>query len=354
MKKINSVKPTEAMLVDVAAKSMPGRVYNLAAGDPDLPVCSALKKAYFSIDIDGTHRYCSSVGLTELRTKLWKNPDEVIIANGAKQLIYMSLAAVTKPGDRVVIIGPCWASYMRICSLLGLEYELLTGTEENRWIPDADKVRQAVDSRTAAVLFNSPNNPTGVVYSEEYTDSLLEICRAADTWLIADEIYRYICSVPFKSLRGREGVIVIDGFSKCLNLTGWRFGYAVACRDIISAMTGIQSQMSGPPSTVIQNVINNAFEELEYSSFEDYRERIDILSSISKFNKAGPDGGFYFFLPIAERWKSSRELCDYMLKTYAIAITPGDDYGIERTVRISVASESADALREIIEPLKEI
>lgn len=351
MKRINSVTPTEAMLVDTLAKSLPGRVYNLAAGDPNLPLCDALQNAYLTADLDATHRYGSSVGLPPLRSKLWENPDEVIIANGAKQLIYMSLAAVTKPGDNVVIIGPCWASYMRICDILGLKYMLLTGTPENRYVPDEESFRAAIGPETAAVLINSPNNPTGVIYSDRYVSELLDAVRMSDSWLIMDEIYGCISDHPVKSLRGEKDVIVIDGFSKALNITGWRLGYAVACPEIIRSMTGIQSQMSGPPSTLIQSIVNEAYDKLEYSSFEDYRERIDVLCSVPKFAAARPDSGFYFYIPIDERWKSSRELCEYLLREYSIAITPGDDYGVERTVRISVASENADSLREIADKL---
>ena len=351
MKRINSVTPTEAMLVDTLAKSLPGRVYNLAAGDPDLPVCPALKDAFRSADLDVTHRYASSVGLPSLRAKLWSRPDEVIIANGAKQLIYMSLAAVTKPGDHVVIIGPCWASYMRICDLLGLRYSLLTGTADTRYTPDIESVKAAVTPDTAAVLMNSPNNPTGVIYPDEYVAALLDSVRENDSRLIMDEIYRYITDRPFKSLRGEKDVIVIDGFSKALNITGWRLGYAIACPEIIKSMTGIQSQMSGPPSTLIQSIADSAFDRLEYSSFDDYRDRIDVLCAMPKFAAARPEGGFYFYVPIDRRWESSKVLCETLLREHSVALTPGDDYGVERTVRVSVASEPASALREIVQYL---
>lgn len=340
------------MLVDTLAKSLPGRVYNLAAGDPDLPVCEPLQRAYRSADLSQTHRYASSAGLPGLRAKLWKKTDEVIIANGAKQLIYMSLAAVTVPGDRVVIIGPCWASYMRICDLLGLKADLLTGSAEDRYVPDAASVRRAVTPDTAAVLCNSPNNPTGVVYSQTFTDTLLKAVREADSNLIMDEIYGCLTDGPFRSLRGQPDVIVIDGFSKAYNITGWRLGYAVAAREIIEAMTGIQSQMSGPPSTLIQSIALNAFDELTPAAYEDYRERIDVLCEIPKFEAARPAGGFYFYVPIAKRWESSRALCEYLLRERAVAVTPGDDYGVPRTVRISVASEPASALKEILGALK--
>ena len=352
MKRLSKVRTTEAMLVDVLAKSMPGKVYNLAAGDPNLPVCAALRRAYGEAAADDTHNYASSAGLPELRKKLWPAADEVIIANGAKQLIYMSLAAVSVPGDKVVIIGPCWASYMRICDILGLKYTLLTGSAENRYVPDLSDVVSAITPDTAAVLMNSPNNPTGVIYGREYVSEVLEVVRRCDSRLIMDEIYRCIVDAPFMSLRGEKDVIVIDGFSKSLNITGWRLGYAIAEGDVISSMTAIQSQMSGPPSTLIQKIAAAAYDDLEFSTFEDYRERIDILCEIPKFAAARPAGGFYFYVPIDEHWESSKALCEFLLREYSVAVTPGDDYGVGRTVRISVASEPACSLRETLDALR--
>lgn len=352
MKRLNRVRPTEAMLTDVLAKSMPGRVYNLSAGDPNLPVCDALRAAYLSANMEATHNYGASIGMKSLREKLWSRPEEVIIANGAKQLIYMSLAAITVPGDKVVIIGPCWTSYMRICELLGLRYTLVVGKPEDLYVPSIEDVLSAIDPDTAAVLLNNPNNPTGAVYSEAFLRNLLDAVRSKSSRLISDEIYRLLSSRPFTSLRGEKDVIVIDGFSKSLSITGWRLGYAIAEEDVISAMTGIQSQMSGPPSTLIQNIVDSAFDKLEFRSFSDYKDRIDLLCGIPKFAAARPEAGFYFYLSIDDRWESSRALCEHMLKEHSIAITPGDEYGVPRTVRISVAYETAEALNEIVDRLR--
>ena len=135
MKRLYKIEQTSAMAIDVLAKGMSGKIYNLSAGDPNLPVCDALKKAYEAEDLSHSHNYGSSQGDIMLRRKIWSNPDEVIFANGAKQLIYMSLRAVTQPGDDVVLIGPCWASFTKICELLGLKATLLTG-DDGYYCPD--------------------------------------------------------------------------------------------------------------------------------------------------------------------------------------------------------------------------
>ena len=378
MKRINNVKQTSAMALDVLAKGMTGKVYNLAAGDPDVEVCDALRNAYISADLKSSHNYGSSQGNAGLRKKIWKNPEEVIIANGAKQLIYMALAAVTKPGDEVVLIGPCWASYMRICDILGLKYKLVIGEAEGEsdseaagesvkdgesgikgtertkpYCPSIRKITEAVTSETAAILINNPNNPTGTVYDRAYLNGILDIAEANDCFIICDEIYGKLTDGDaFESLRGISSVIAIDGFSKCLNITGWRIGYAIASEEIIKAMTGIQSQMSGPPNSLMQSILSDAWDNLEYTCFEAYRERVDVLCDIEKFRKARPEAGFYFYVPIDDKWKNAEELCRYFMEQYRVAVTPGDDYGVPRTVRVSVASVSAEELREIHDVLK--
>jgi len=354
MRRLNEYKQTEAMAIDVMAKGMSGKVVNLAAGDPDLDVCDGLKKAYLNTNLDRTHNYGSSQGSPVLRALIWDKENEVIIADGAKELMYESLAATTNPGDKVVLIGPCWTSYMKICEILGIDYILLTGEEEDCYIPKLSDIEKCMSKDVAAVVINNPNNPTGAVYESSYVETLYDMAVKNDCWIIADEIYRFLSDVNISSLRGRDHAIVIDGFSKSLNITGWRMGYAIAEEKVIKTMTALQSQLSGPPSTLIQDILIRGWDELKFASYQDYKDRIDVLCENSKFKRHRPTGGFYFYVPIADRWESSTALCEYMLKEHRIAITPGDSYGVSRTVRISVASTNVNDIKEILEYMGEI
>lgn len=356
MKKINSYKTTEAMAMDVLAKGMTGKVYNLAAGDPNIDICDSLKETFIKTDLDKTHNYGPSQGDINLRKRLWKRPEEVIIANGAKQLMYESLASVTEAGDRVLLIGPCWTSYMRICEILKLDYVLLIGEESDGYVPSIEQISKVITPDFAAIVINNPNNPTGMIYDEDYLEKLYDLAVENDLWLIADEIYMFLADSDetVMTLRGMDNVITIDGFSKSLNITGWRLGYAIAEKRVIDAMTSLQSQLSGPPSTLIQNIVYEAWPSMELTEFEAYRERIDILCRIDKFKAHRPKGTFYFYLPIDDKWESSRQLCEYMIGNHNIVMTPGDEYGVERTVRISVANISESDICEILDKLKEI
>lgn len=354
MKRINEYKQTDAMIIDVMAKGMTGKVYNLAAGDPNLDVCDSLKETFKTVDLDATHNYGSSQGDINLRKRLWNNPEEVIIANGAKQLIYESLATVTEPGDKVMLIGPCWSSYIQVCNILGIKYDLVVGKEENNYQPEIKDIKDRITPEYSAIVINNPNNPTGVVYKEEYIEALYDIAIENDLWLISDEIYMFITDEIVMTLRGMDNVIVIDGFSKSLNISGWRLGYAISTKEIINAMTALQSQLSGPPSTVVQSILNEAWPSMELSEYKDYKNRIDLLCQIDKFNKHKPSGGFYFYVPISDKWDDSMQLCKHMLEKHHIAMTPGDGYGVARTVRISVSSVTEEDLEDIIEYLKEV
>ena len=356
MKKINEFKTTGSMAMDALAKSMTGKVYNLSAGDPNIDLCDALKETYLKADLSKTHNYGGAQGSIDLRKRLWKRPEEVIIANGAKQLVYESLAAVSEPGDKVLIIGPCWPSYMRICEILRLDYVLLVGDEADGYVPSIEKVAQTLTNEFAAIVINNPNNPTGMIYSEDYLEKLHSIAIENDLWLIADEIYMFIADSDqiVMTLRGMDNVITIDGFSKSLNITGWRLGYAIADKEVIKAMSLLQSQLSGAPSTLIQSIVNEAWPAIELTDFEAYRERIDLLCQIDKFKAHRPKGTFYFYLPIDDKWESSTALCEYMIKNHNIVMVAGDDYGVERTVRISLAFIHTDDLKEIVDKLREI
>jgi len=362
MRRLNNIKMTEAMGIDTQAKelSKTKKIYNLSAGDPNIQLQDELIDSYYILDVNRTKNYCSSQGLIELRKLIHPNTNQVMISNGAKQLIYLALRVATNPSDEVVIIGPCWPSYMRICDILGIKYTLVVGDEKNNYIPTASDIEEAITDKTAAILINNPNNPTGVVYDDWVIDKLLDEANKHDCYLISDEIYKDIIfdERKFYSLRKYVGkserVIVIDGFSKSCSVTGWRIGYAIASDNVISAMTNFQSQISGPPSTLAQKLIYECYEKLK-SNPNIYKERVDAIDSLNSiFRRHKPDGGFYYYIPIAEHWRNSDECCKTMLVKHGIALTPGDEYGVERTVRISIASIDLDDLNEIKQHLSKI
>lgn len=354
MRRVNIVKMTSAMDIDSRAKELAKyhKVYNLSAGDPNILLDTAIVQSYKQIKINNSHNYCSSQGIYELRQKLGK-PENVLISNGAKELIYLALLSVTRPCDEVVLIGPCWSSYVSVCKMLNLNYKLLIGDEEHQYVPSLDQIDEAITRDTSAVLFNNPNNPTGVVYNVGTVSVLSFLCKQRDVWLISDEIYSDLIyeNKRFTSLKGESNVIYINGFSKSYGLTGWRIGYAIAPINVIEAMTACQSQISGPPNTLVQKIILNCYDKLKPTDTSVYKERIKILAECDEFfDKRRPEGGLYFYLPTN---RDSYKLCEEMLEQHHIALTPGDEYGVPNTIRLSISSISTVDLIEILPILKE-
>lgn len=340
MKKIvNVTQGTSATLLNsmIAEKAAQGEhIYNLAAGDPNLDVPLGFIGGLHYCSKRGLHNYTESQGLYNLRAQI-DIPERVIISNGAKQLLYMSLMAVASPGDRIIVFGPCWSSYFEICKMLKL-------------IPIyMEELPYVIPSDIAAVLFNNPNNPTGRVYDKSFCDKLYNLCLAADCWLISDEIYSDIIydDTPFYSMKNKKNVIYISGFSKSYCLTGWRFGYAIAEPEVIKQITLIQSQMSGPPNTIIQHAILKNWGYWYKPDINIYKERRDLIAENNDFlMKYKPAAGFYYYIPITG---NSFEFCKDFLNKYNIALTPGDEYGRAGTIRLSFAAVNFEELK-IIKP----
>ena len=310
------------------------KIYNLAAGDPNIPLRAAFYDALYTNIEYGIHRYTESQGLLSLRSKI-DDPDRVIITNGAKQAIYMALMATCRPGDKVAIIGPAWSSYFEMCKMLQLEVQ-----QCGYW--------PIIKADTAAVIFNNPNNPTGFVYDKDFCEELIRLCKNANCWLISDEIYDHLIyeDIEFYSLKNKENVIYINGFSKTYSLTGWRFGYAVADPEVIKQMTLIQSQISGPPNSLTQYAMDAYWGVFPpQNNKEILKKRRDFIANINKkFNKHKPQAGLYFYVPVKE---NSFELCERFINDYGIVLTPGDEYGIEHTIRLSFAAIELKELEEI-------
>ena len=344
---------TSANGLDSIAKqriSMGDKLYNLAAGDPNTFPDPAFMAGLMEAAKLNIHQYSPVQGDLLLRERLnHEQPERVLISNGAKQLIYMALMATCKPCDKVVIVGPCWPSYVEICKLLDLDYTRVVQASTEDYVPDINMVETACYG-AKAILFNNPCNPTGHVYDKEYVKELERIVKEKDMWLIDDEIYSDIIynewtREDFYTPENESNVIYINGFSKCFSLTGWRFGYAIGPEEVIDQMTKIQSQMSGPPNTVMQYAINAAWGHVEKDDLAIYRERRDLLCTMSPLFRAHrPTAGFYFYLPIKG---DPNALCKKYLQDYRIVMTPGSEYGIYNTIRISFANITKEEIMEI-------
>lgn len=349
MKKIlTKTNGTSATLIDSQVKALAKNhhIFNLAAGDPLVYPNPTITNAVLNFRVDGIgncHQYSPTQGYESLRQKI-AEPERVLITNGAKQAIYMALMATCDPGDEVILVTPCWSSYFEICHMLHLNIRTAT---------TVDQIERAVSEKTAVILFNNPNNPSGKLYNADFVGRLHQAAIKNDCWIIADEIYSdIIYEGHMVSLKDCRNVIYINGWSKGYALTGWRFGYVIAEPELIAEMTRIQSQMSGPPNSLIQAIVSQVWDEKPLMDMEYLVEnRKNLIEVSGLFAEHKPDAGFYFYLPVTE---DPVQLCNRFLNEYSIAMTPGDEYGVKNTIRISFANIYPQDIRLIAPKLATI
>lgn len=351
MKILNLTKGTSATSLNSKIKDSSQKVYNLTVGDPAGPPIDNWKSAFNLITKkDFYNHYDSIQGNIILRKKLNIEGYDTIIGNGAKSLIYLALMATCEPRDTVLIIGPCWSSYVEICKILKLNViQYIPVSSIYGWDNDPFELEHYFNKDISVVIFNNPNNPTGVVEGKYFVNGLISLCEEYNCWLLADEVYSdYIYSdAIFDSCLGKsDNVIYINSFSKNAAVAGWRLGYCIATPQLVKAMTLLQGQTAGPPNTLIQEI---AYEALTKESttivFErnKYQEIRDYLCSLNKtFKHYKPYGGFYFYLPV----NNTEETCKQLAKNNII-VTPGDEYGVQNTIRISFAQTNLSELKEI-------
>lgn len=350
----NITNGTAANSLNGGIKDKNKKVYNLTVGDPKGIPTYSWSEAYNVITNQGFYNHYDNVqGNLQLRERLNIKDFDTIIGNGAKPLIYMALMATCFPGDTVLIIGPCWSSYIEICKILGLKVKQYIPKYSFRWENDLFELKELFNKNISLVIFNNPNNPTGLVEGEVFVNELINICELYNCWLLADEVYSdYIYSdAKFESCLGKsKNVIYINSFSKCAAVAGWRLGYCIAVPQLIKQMTLIQSQISGPPNTLIQRIALTALNQISDFSIKErnnYEEIRDYLASIKlRFNVYKPFGAFYFYIPVENTENTCKQLAEKN-----IIVTPGDEYGVKNTIRISFAQTSLGELKEIEQDL---
>lgn len=342
---LNITNGTQAMLLDGRAKEFGEKLINLAAGDPIghamYPFDSSI--IYCLNDKECNH-YTNAQGSIELRRQLYKDSNKVLIGNGAKILMYLALKATCKPGDCVLIVGPSWSSYLEICKILNLQIiqYIPFYQAEQSWNNDPFELEKYFwNTDFSAVIFTNPNNPTGTVENKYFVHSLISLCEEHDCWLIADEIYdQFIYEGSFETcLDKSDNVIYINGFSKSYAMPGYRLGYCIAEEKLIQQMTLIQSQIAGPPNTLMQVAAVHFLQNrnkyiVPIAERNDYKQIIDLwCKNNSLFTNFRPAGGLYFYIPVKDEIQAYSELL-----SRGILVTPGSDYGVKNTLRISFSA----------------
>ncbi len=359
------------------------KVINLSVGEPDFKtpkhICDAAKAA---IDA-GFHHYTPVAGIPELRKVIadklkrennidWK-PENIVVSTGAKHSLANVISCLVNPGDEVAILSPYWVSYSEMVKLAEGKSVIVEGKFENDFKVKPEQLEAAITDRTKIVMYASPNNPTGSIYSEAELRALAAVIeKHENVFVLADEIYEYINftddghfsmgSIP--SMKDR--VITVNGFAKGFAMTGWRLGYIAAAKWIAEAVEKLQGQVTSGTNSIAQRAAVVAWEDTSAAKMMKmayFRRRnlvVGLLRKIPGFKVNMPEGAFYAFPDVSYYFGKSDgkitiqdadQLCMWLLETAHVALVGGGSFGAPNCLRLSTAA-SDEALTEAVARVK--
>jgi aspartate aminotransferase len=298
-------------------------------------------------------------------------PQNIIVSDGAKQSLFNILFTICNPQDEVIVIAPYWVSYPEMIRMMGA-IPIIVTPEDGSFIPRFDEIERVIGSYTKAIIVNSPNNPSGMVYPEELISKIVEICERKGIYMICDDIYHKLvfdsleafpaCKYTKKDVENST-IILVNGVAKLYGMTGFRVGWAIAPKKLVAIMTNVQSQTTTCVSPVLQAAAEGALtgmqsmvESLRLSIQNNRDVLMQELHSFADIHCRKPQGTFYA-LPDFSAYcrnsiaKNSIELCQFLLKKALVVTVPGKEFGMENHLRISYAG-SVKELMEGIDRMK--
>jgi aspartate aminotransferase len=372
--RISAIAESATLKVDGKAKALQaaGRpVISYAAGEPNFPTPEHIVEAAVIAARDPkNHRYTPAAGLPELREAVAEKTlrdsglsvpaSQVVITNGGKQAVYQAFATLLDPGDEVLVPTPYWTTYPEVIKLAGgIQVDVFAGAEQN-YLVTVDQLEAARTERTKVLLFVSPSNPTGSVYSPEQTRQIGEWAEAHGLWVITDEIYQNLTYDGLRAVSIVEAVpaladrtILVNGVAKTYAMTGWRLGWMVGPADAMKAAANLQSHLSSNVSNISQRAALAALTGPQDCVAEmleafDRRRKLIVgeLNKIPGFVTPTPQGAFYVYPDVSgllgRDWNgttptSSLELADLILDQVEVAAVPGEAFGPSGYLRFSYA-----------------
>ncbi|WP_108249492.1 pyridoxal phosphate-dependent aminotransferase [Planctomonas deserti] len=372
--RIGSIAESATLKVDAKAKALQAQgrpVISYAAGEPDFPTPDHIVEAAVAAAHDPkNHRYTPAVGLPDLREAIAEKTrrdsgldvpaSQVIVTNGGKQGVYQAFATLLDPGDEVLMPTPFWTTYPEAIRLAGgLPVEVFAGADQD-YLVTVEQLEAARTPRTKVLLFVSPSNPTGSVYSREQTTAIGEWAEANGIWVISDEIYQNLTYDGVEATSIVEAVpaladrtILVNGVAKTYAMTGWRVGWMVGPADVIKAAGNLQSHLSSNVANISQRAaiaaLTGSQEPVETmrQAFDRRRKTIvEELNRIDGFVTPTPTGAFYVYPDVTGLFgrtidgvtpTTSLEVADLLLEKAEVAAVPGEAFGPSGYLRFSYA-----------------
>lgn len=372
-KRIMDLEESVTLAITAKAKELraSGRdIISFGAGEPDFDTPENIKATAIKAIEDGHTKYTPVSGIVELKDAIIEKfkadnaldyeRSEILISCGGKHSFFNLCQSIINPGDEVIVPTPYWVSYPEMVKLAG-GIPVVVHTDESTGLKmTVNAFKSAITPKTKAVIINSPSNPTGAVYSRAELTGIVEAAVEAGVLLISDDIYEEITygDVPFVSVASlskvaRDNTVVLNGVSKTYSMTGWRIGYAAGPKEIISAMTKVQSQSTSNPTSISQwaavEAIKGTKDEI-LRRCDEFKKRRDImvagLNGIEGVSCMVPSGAFYVFADVSKLYGksvtdkiigNSVELSAYLLEDADVAVVPGKAFGDDDHIRLSYA-----------------
>ena len=365
------IKTSSTMAITELAKQMKAEgkdIISFSAGEPDFRTPEHISEAAKKAIDNGLTKYTAASGLLELKkavaakflsfNHLKYEAEQIVISNGGKHSLSNVFTAILNEGDEVIIPAPYWVTYSESAKLAGGVPVIVTTKKENAYKLTAEEFEAACTKKTKALVLNSPNNPTGMVYTRAELEEIAKVAAAHDIYVVADEVYEYLCyegaeHISIASLNDEiyKRTITVSGLSKGYSMTGWRIGYTGSSLEIAKLMGSIQSQQTSNPNTIAQIASIEALTgdqsevELMKTAYNERRKylcrRIQEIPGLSCIE---PQGAFYVFVDISaflgkefkgQQIKAASDFARILLEEFFVAVIPCEDFGFDDHFRIS-------------------
>ena len=382
--RIQTLSPSLTIAISSLARDLKAEgkdILSFSAGEPDFETPTRIKDEAIKAINDGFTQYTAVPGIPEVleavATKLKRDngveyaPSDIIVSNGAKQSLFNLFQAVLNPGEEVIIPAPYWVTYPELVKYASAVPVTIDTDEINGFKITAEQLKAAITPKTKMIILTTPSNPTGSVYSKSELESLAEVLKGTEIIVASDEMYeKLVYGIDFVAAASisddmYQRTVTINGLSKSVAMTGWRFGYlATPNKELIAAMNKLQSQSTSNINSITQKaaipaLLGEVDEEIDTMrrAFEARAdEAVELFNNIDGLSVLKPQGAFYLFVNIKDISNDSIEFCKELLQSTGVAVVPGIGFGSEGYFRFSFATDITtirEGIRRIEKFIKE-
>ncbi len=369
-----AVRASTTLAVDSLAKQMKADgldVVGFGTGEPDFNTPDNINMAAVKAICDGKTKYTPAAGIIPLRKAIAQklkddcgvdyDYTQIVVASGAKHSVYIALAAITNPGDEIIIPAPFWVSYYEMVRMVGGTPVIVAAGEEQDFKITAEQLEAAITDKTKCLMLNNPSNPTGMIYSKDELQAIADVCVKHDLYILADEIYYQLIydGMEFTSIASlgeevKERTLLINGVSKSYAMTGWRVGYCAANKTLAKIMSNFLSHSTGAPSTISQwasvEALTGPQESIEAMRLAFLERRDYIVKRINEIPGVScikPNGAFYVMMNMeklvgrtlgGKLIENDDDFAVALLEKALVAVVPCSGFGMKNFVRWSYAA----------------